>query len=106
MMTYRRRHFSLPKLPAVVDLLYFDATNPRSVVHQMQIIHEEISHFPIAADYGLMPKIRDGILALLQQCQRKPSVDVPDFLKIAEEMGDFSDQLSQHFFSHSVRRIY
>ncbi len=106
MMTYRRRHFSLPKLPAVVDLLYFDTTNPRSVVHQMRIIHEEISHFPIATDYGLMPKIRDGILALLHQCQRKPSVDLPDFLKIAEEMGDFSDQLSQHFFSHSVRRIY
>ena len=37
-MTCRRRHFSWPRLNAVIDLIFFDPTNPRSVAYQLHVI--------------------------------------------------------------------
>lgn len=105
-MTYRRRHFSEPRLRPVIDLLYSDATNPRSVARQMQVLREEASNLPGRQDFGLMPRILLQIheIEILRSQAAHPSVD--DFTAVAEALEQFSDLLTQQFFSHSVRRVY
>lgn len=108
-MTYRRRHFSSPRLDAVIGLVFADPTNPRSVFHQIQVIRSEVEHFPGRAGFGLMPQIRDEVAALAALAARGPMPDdgpLPDFKSLAEALERFSDSLTQHFFSHSVRRVY
>jgi uncharacterized circularly permuted ATP-grasp superfamily protein/uncharacterized alpha-E superfamily protein len=105
-MTYRRRHFSTPELAAVVDLLFADASNPRAFVHQVRIIRNEIDHFPGHTDFGLMPRIREDATKLVAASEHKPGAAEPNFCDLSEDLERFSDSLTQHFFSHSVRRVY
>lgn len=105
-MTYRRRHFSEPRLDAVIDLILADETNPRSVAYQIRVIHGEVARFPGRADYGLMPRIRAQADELAAMFHPAPGDDLPDFDGLTAALEQFSDSVTQHFFSHSVRRIY
>lgn len=105
-MTYRRRHFSEPRLRPVTELLYADATNPRSVARQMQVLREETTNFPGRQDFGLMPRILRQIHDIEIQRASSPNPSAEDFRSVSESLEQFSDLLTQHFFSHSVRRVY
>ena len=105
-MTYRRRHFSRPKLVAVIDLIFFDLSNPRSVAYQTHVIHSEISRFSGNPDFGLMPKIREHVQMLQTRFGNPKAPDVSEFESLGVAVEGFSDLLTQHFFSHSVRRVY
>lgn len=104
-MTYRRRHFSRPRLDAVMELIFFDVTNPRSVGHQLSIIGREIKSVPGDPDFGLLPAIREHVSGL-ESLLGKPAPDSKGFSEIVSSLEVFSDMLSQHYFSHSVRRVY
>lgn len=45
-MTYRNRYLANLQLPAVLDLLVTDETNPRSIVFQLQLIHQHVEQLP------------------------------------------------------------
>lgn len=105
-MTYRRRHFSQPRLDAVIDLVFADLSNPRSVAYQIQVLHTELARFPGQPDFGLMPRIRAQADELVTRCGQPQGGGVPDFAALIDEIEQFSDALTQHFFSHSVRRVY
>jgi len=105
-MTYRRRHFSSPRLNAVVELVFADPSNPRSVLYQIQVIHSEVARFPGRADFGLMPRIREEVAGLASRCAMPEDGTLPDFKQLGVALEQFSDLLTQHFFSHSVRRVY
>jgi uncharacterized alpha-E superfamily protein len=105
-MTYRRRHFSSPRLDAVVELVFADPANPRSVTYQIRVIHSEVERFPGRPDSGLMPRIRDEAAALAAGCVMPDDGSMPDFKQADGSLELFSDLLTQHFFSHSVRRVY
>jgi uncharacterized alpha-E superfamily protein len=105
-MTYRRRHFSLPRLDAVIDLVFADPTNPRSVIYQIEVMHAEVARFPGRPDFGLMPRIREQADDLVARCHAGKPGETPDFEGLTEQLEHFSDSLTQHFFSHSVRRVY
>lgn len=105
-MTYRRRHFSSPQLDPVIELIFADPTNPRSVRYQMDVIHTEIDRFPGRVDFGLMPRIRKESALLAASCSIPKDGTLPDFENLGEALESFSDLLTQHFFSHSVRRVY
>jgi uncharacterized alpha-E superfamily protein len=105
-MTYRRRHFSRPRLDAVIDLIFFDPTNPRSVAYQLRVIDAEITRFSGNPDFGLMPRIREHVASLVARLGDPKAPDVPEFDTLAVSVEGFSDLLTQHFFSHSVRRVY
>ncbi len=105
-MTYRRRHFSRPRLDAVIDLIFFDATNPRSVAYQLHVIHAEAARFPGRQDFGLMPKIRERIEQLAARFSNTDAPDVAELETLNDSVEGLSDLLTQHFFSHSVRRVY
>lgn len=105
-MTYRRRHFSKPRWDEVCGLLFMDQTNPRSVAYQIAILQRESQNFPGDPNTGLFPQIV-ARLALLDEPFGNPAPQTPEEL---EEFGmsleDLSDLLTQHYFSHSVRRVY
>ncbi|MEP2775853.1 MAG: circularly permuted type 2 ATP-grasp protein [Luteolibacter sp.] len=105
-MTYRRRHFSRPNWKGVVELLFSDRNNPRSVGFQTGVLLTESDNFPGGADLGLMPVI----LKLVKEIDELVgSDDLPDTAmleKIGLKLEALSDKLGQHYFSHSVRRVY
>ena len=41
-ITYRRRYLASPQLPAVLDLLVTDASNPYALTHQLQALIEDM----------------------------------------------------------------
>ncbi|GAA5117318.1 circularly permuted type 2 ATP-grasp protein [Luteolibacter yonseiensis] len=105
-MTYRRRHFSRPKLDSVVDLIFFDPTNPRSVAYQIGIISHEITRFSGDPDFGLLPQIREQLEILDRRCGDPTPPGEEEFKEISKSLEVFADMLTQHFFSHSVRSVY
>ncbi len=105
-MTYRRRHFSRPRLDAVIELIFSDLTNPRSVAYQIGILDREIVFFPGESDFGLLPKIREQLQELGQRCLNPAAPDESGFDTIFSSLEVFADMLTQHYFSHSVRHVY
>ncbi|RYD25234.1 MAG: alpha-E domain-containing protein, partial [Verrucomicrobiaceae bacterium] len=105
-MTYRRRHFSRPRLEPVIELIFFDRTNPRSVAYQVEIIGKEITRFPGEQDFGLLPKIREHLQELETRFTNDRPPDEDGFEDTVTDIEVFADMLTQHYFSHSVRRVY
>lgn len=105
-MTYRRRHFSRPRLDGVMELIFFDPTNPRSVAFQVGILHQESLRFPGEDAFGLLPKIREQLESLHQRFADYLAPDEKEFDEIANSLESFADMLTQHYFSHSVRQVY
>lgn len=105
-MTYRRRYFSKPDWNGVVDLLFSDKNNPRSVGFQIGVLLAESENFPGDHDFGLMPEI----LKLAKEISGLAiTEDLPDagrLKKVGQKLEVLSDKLTQHYFSHSVRRVY
>lgn len=105
-MTYRRRHFSKPRWDAVCDLLFMDRTNPRSVAFQISILQREAENFPGDQNAGLFPEIIARLSLLdgpFNHWEPKTASELESFGGALEEL---SDLLTQHYFSHSVRRVY
>jgi uncharacterized circularly permuted ATP-grasp superfamily protein/uncharacterized alpha-E superfamily protein len=117
-MTYRRRYFAQAHLPAVLDLLLIDATNPRSLASQLAALLEHSNDLPRAA------AISDGktelervtemsqhvqgmdVRALFRVCEEGSSVELLDFLDgCVAEFNSLSDQLTHHYFSHTTTRV-
>jgi len=105
-MTYRRRHFSRPRYAPVIELIFFDRTNPRAIAFQAQIIKQEIPQFSGDPEAGLFPQIRD----YLDRFEQPLSVpEIPDAKVLESMFGSleiFSDLLTQQYFSHTVGRVY
>ncbi len=105
-MTYRRRHFSRPQLDAVIELIFYDATNPRSVAYQIGILDREINRFPGNPEFGLFPKIKEHLRELDERFANHEAPVATEFGTISKSLETFADMLTQHYFSHSVRRVY
>lgn len=105
-MTYRRRHFSLPRLEPVIDLICFDMTNPRSVASQFGIIENEFNRLPGDPEFGLMPQIRGQLKLLTGKLKAHPIPTAEQLEDLSSGLEAYADMLTQHYFSHSVRRVY
>jgi uncharacterized circularly permuted ATP-grasp superfamily protein/uncharacterized alpha-E superfamily protein len=102
-MTYRRCHFSWPQLDPVMRLIFFDASNPRSVAYQIGVLSHEISSFPGDPGFGLMPRIREQLQELVSRCADEsiPSEDELD--ELSNSLAMFADMFTQHYFSPAVK---
>lgn len=105
-MTYRRRHFSRPRMEGVMELIFFDRTNPRSVAFQIGVIDRETPDFPGDPDFGLLPKIRTHLHGLHRRFDDPSTPDEVELEALSESVEMVADMLTQHYFSHSVRRVY
>jgi uncharacterized circularly permuted ATP-grasp superfamily protein/uncharacterized alpha-E superfamily protein len=105
-MTYRRRYFSRPDWQGVVDLLFFDRSNPRSVGYQLSVIRREAEDFPGEHKFGLFPRIKRQVEELDGRLSDPTEPDGKELRELGEQLGALSDLVTQHYFSHSVRRVY
>lgn len=105
-MTYRRRYFSKPEWSGVVELLFRERENPRSVAFQIAVIAREIENFPGNHSFGLFPKILSEVVELDAIFEGGGLPNGADLLTISSKLDGFSDKITHHYFSHSVRRVF
>ncbi|MEQ8229794.1 MAG: circularly permuted type 2 ATP-grasp protein [Rhodospirillales bacterium] len=113
-MTYRTRYLSTVQLPAVVDLLLVDDTNPRSLAFQVATLADHMRHFPADDERATLPREEylvqsmDSQLRLadvLALCERRNKrgqrIELAQFLdRISDQTLEMSDALARKYFSH------
>jgi uncharacterized circularly permuted ATP-grasp superfamily protein/uncharacterized alpha-E superfamily protein len=114
-MTYRRHHYATPKLLPVVDLLMLHAANPRSLAFQLEAMAQQASLLPpgsslTGADHAKTAIAR--MLSRLELVDLSSPAEPPDVLhglrqicdSTKEDLEHFSNQLTEDYFSHAIRR--
>jgi uncharacterized circularly permuted ATP-grasp superfamily protein/uncharacterized alpha-E superfamily protein len=117
-MTYRRRYFSGVQLASVMELLLLDEGNPRSFAFQVKALREHAAFLPreanilVETNYQkhlacLGSMLRGADAATLAQPSRDGSFDALDSLlaDFLVELGVLSNQLTHHYFSHTVASV-
>jgi uncharacterized alpha-E superfamily protein len=114
-MTYRGRYQAAPQLPAVLDLLLSDETNPRSAVFQILTLSEHMRQLPGAGDDGIMSADQRIVLRLSNELRLADPAELGtttsrfdtrvelDRLvrRIDRDVHHLSDHIAEHYFSHS-----
>jgi len=115
-MTYRRLHFARPSLAPVLDLLLLNDDNPRSVAHQLLVLGRQASQLPIdpTLDARILEKQQtDRLLSDLSTLSLTNLATNPTQLHSAvsatcttltEGLEKLSDIITEHYFSHAMRR--
>jgi len=114
-MTYRRLHFAAPDLLPVADLLLLNEDNPRSVAFQFRRLARAISQLPTGMS-GVAGTEREKLDILRSELASLNLAALTNHPEIAHEriplvcagLADgveaLSSALSEHFFSHALRR--
>ncbi len=118
LMTYRRRYFAGVQLASVLELLLLDEGNPRSLAFQLKALRDHAANLPReagAADDGREEERIAGLMRLLAgidpgslaQGAGKDGNEALDSLlsDIQVELGVLSNQLTHHYFTHTVASI-
>jgi uncharacterized alpha-E superfamily protein len=118
LMTYRRRYFAGVQLPSVLELLLLDEGNPRSLAFQLKALREHAANLPreantlVETNYqkrinGLSTLLRDAQVAALAQSSVSGAHEALDSLlsDFQLELGVLSNQLTHHYFSHTVASV-
>ena len=113
-MTYRRRYQTSMQLPAVLDLLLTDETNPRSVGYQLALLSDHIDKLPGETNtparspeqriiMGLTSSIRlCDIERLARTNSRGNRPELEELLdRLALHLPALSDTISETFLSHT-----
>lgn len=117
-MTYRRRHFAAPRLPGVLELLVRDASNPRALAFQIDVLREHLQSLP-SDPHAPIPEAEAARIADL--AHRLVEADFADSIKpgpdgvrrglldlmdvCAVDLTALSDDLTQRYFSHTLPRV-
>ncbi len=114
-ITYRGRYHAAPQLPAVLDLLLCDETNPRSAVYQILTLADHIEHLPSPEDDGIMTLDQRVAIRLASELRLADPVELGASVgrfetrieldrlarRIDREVHELSDHIAERFFSHS-----
>jgi uncharacterized alpha-E superfamily protein len=113
-MTYRSRYASKYRLGAVLDLMFCDETNPRSVAFQLAQCVDHVEQLPLgiqgadrAAEHGvaaeLLGSIRDADIARISRDYEAGVCDSLNKLldRIDATLPELSDIISHRYFFHS-----
>jgi uncharacterized alpha-E superfamily protein len=103
-ITYRSRYLTTVRPEFVLELLLFDATNPRSLVFQLEALSQHIAELP---QEGGRELARQALVSV-QSCS--PEQLCADQMQALSDLGrqlkgtlcDVSDALTATYFSHSV----
>jgi uncharacterized alpha-E superfamily protein len=109
-MTYRWRHFELPRLEGVLDLLVKELLNPRALAFQVARMREHSDHLPTASNPDGVAQIRKGVGHLAEQLEAfevgqssswENFDSAQSFLFDSDrELSRLSDLATHLFFSH------
>ncbi len=117
-MTYRARYKAIPQLPAVLDLVTADETNPRSLIFQISEIEAHLAVMPLEQESGPVSDAQKIVISLLAELRL---ADVKKLSTVRSKSGlrthldrlltrveGGADELSQvverTYFSHSLER--
>jgi len=117
-MTYRGRYHATPQLPAVLDLLLCDETNPRSAVYQILHLSEHMAHLPSAGEDGMLSPDQRLVTRLTNELRLADPVELGAMTsrfdarieldrlarRIDRDVHQLSDHIAERFFSHSSAR--
>ena len=117
-MTYRSRYKAVPQLPAVLDLVMADDTNPRSVIFQIAEIERHLAVMPLEHESGPVSDAQKIVIGLLTELKlanveklatvRSKSGLRTHLDRLATRVEDGADELSdvieRRYFSHSLER--
>lgn len=102
-ITYRSRYRIMPSLPAVVDLLLLDETNPRALAFQLVALSEHINHLPMQPGVGLRSEEARLILELLSRLQ------LSDSQMLTHEVGKPTSKATntplKDLLNHQIERL-
>lgn len=114
-LTYRRRYFTQLEVPAVVDILVADETNPRSAAFQVALLEDHLAQLPRDAKHPQRSPDRLAALKLRTQLKLadlhaacKPNArgtrPVLDALMadVTDGIVKVSELVSQTYFSHAA----
>jgi uncharacterized circularly permuted ATP-grasp superfamily protein/uncharacterized alpha-E superfamily protein len=111
-MTYRRRYLGSLRAEAVLDLLVFDETNPRSMASQLAALEDDVNHLPRPSrGAGRSPEQRHTLAALnavrLAEVDKLAAATDGVRIGLAElletlrgAMPALSDAITQQYLSH------
>lgn len=113
-MTYRTRYLSAVQLPAVIDLLLADETNPRSVAFQVATLDDHIEALPREEGRAVLTREQHLITAIRSELKltdihdlcaartkRGKRVRLDRFLQLQEgRLYETSDAIARSYFSH------
>jgi uncharacterized alpha-E superfamily protein len=114
-MTYRGRYQAAPQLPAVLDLLLCDDSNPRSAMFQIARLADHIAALPGADDEAIMTPDQRIVTRLASELRLADPLELGanvsrfdarielDRLarRIDRDVHRLSDHIAERFFSHS-----
>lgn len=114
-MTYRRHHYATPTLLPVVDLLMLHAANPRSLAFQLESMGRQASLLPPVSSLAGADHAKSSIdrmqdcLSLVDLSSPRRTPDGSHGLRricasMMEDLERFSNQLTEDYFSHAIRR--
>jgi uncharacterized alpha-E superfamily protein len=111
-ITYRRRYFSEPRLPAVLDLLLVDAGNPRALAFQLNALRDHARALPKSPESASFEILLERVNALNSQMGEFLPADLEaggqtEKLKglltsIASELTALSDDVTEQYFCHTI----
>jgi uncharacterized circularly permuted ATP-grasp superfamily protein/uncharacterized alpha-E superfamily protein len=117
-ITYRSRYRSAARFQTTLDLLVADSTNPRALIHQVQVIREHVQALPMDRQNELLSPILTQVLRLeaalrLSELdrlenelgrggQRRQLVQLTE--RVQKEVSGLIDQLTITYFNHAVER--
>ncbi|MHB9005774.1 MAG: circularly permuted type 2 ATP-grasp protein [Limisphaerales bacterium] len=117
-MTYRRRYFAAPQLPAVLDLLISEPSNPRSLAFQIAALAEHVARLPVGTVSAAEMDEADLINRAAERIARfnmDGLYDDPEWVgaealkKLLEDTADalrhFSEAVTHRYFNHARLRL-
>jgi uncharacterized circularly permuted ATP-grasp superfamily protein/uncharacterized alpha-E superfamily protein len=115
-ITYRSRYRIMPALPAVIDLLLLDETNPRALAFQLAMLTEHINKLPKEPEVGQRSEESRIVLDLLSQlrladmeglARAEGGTEMPLLSllrRCADRLPRLVEVLSQRYFTHTAEK--
>ncbi len=115
-ITYRRRYRSYLQTQPVLDLLLLDATNPRSLIYQLDRLQEHLNRLPrdpaayrlseearLALDMSTRVRLSDtGLLAQPVSARSPLRQNLDELLAhLSSQLSRLSEVLTQAYFTHA-----
>lgn len=116
LITYRTRYKTEPQLPAVLDLILADDSNPRSLIFQFAEMREHMGVMPLETHDGHLSRAQRNLISMHTELMLA-DVDrlagavsrngrltrLDRLLRRCEDSVDaLTDQITQTYFSHSI----
>lgn len=111
-ITYRRRYLGALRIEAVLDLLLFDESNPRSLIAQLQAFADDVEHLPRperTAGRSVEQRLALAVVTRVQvadvhMLSRVENGTRPALTRFLDELNTLlpglSDVLTQQYLSH------